>query len=120
HELRTPLSAIVGWAEMLRTGTLDDDRRKKAVDTILRSARTQAQLIEDLLDVSRIVAGTLRLRTGPVELTALLHAAIDMVRPMATGREVELRVAAAASGAVVTADAERLQQVFWNLLVNAV
>jgi len=119
HELRTPLAAILGWVQMLRAGSLAPDKRERAVETIERNARSQAQLIEDLLDVSRILAGKLRLDVAPVDLRAVVEAAVDTVRPAANARGVSLHPEIE-GGCAVSGDAHRLQQVVWNLLSNAV
>jgi signal transduction histidine kinase len=120
HELRTPLTAIVGWARMLRSGNLPPSAVANAVEVIDRNAAVQVQLIEDLLDVSRIVSGTLRLELRPVDLPPVLAAAIDAVRPTAERKGVAITSNVGAGLDLVTADAGRLQQVFWNLLANAV
>ena len=120
HELRTPLNAIVGWASMLRTGTLDEGRSKRAIEVIDRNARAQAQLIEDILDVSRIVSGNLRLDPRPVHLQQVIEAAVDSVRPMAEAKGIALRVMSDPNAGPVSGDPDRLQQVVWNLLSNAV
>ncbi len=120
HELRTPLSPILAWARMLRDGTLDDGRRRHAYDVIERSARTQAQLIEDLLDVSRIMAGKMRLEVRPVTLAPIIERAVEVVRPSADAKSLRLQVALDAEAGSVLGDDGRLQQVVWNLLANAV
>ena len=120
HELRTPLTAIVGWARMLRSGNLPPGAVANAVEVIDRNAAVQVQLIEDLLDVSRIVSGTLRLELRPVDLPPVLEAAIDAVRPTAERKGVAITSNVGARLDLVTADAGRLQQVIWNLLANAV
>jgi PAS domain S-box-containing protein len=120
HELRTPLNAILGWATMLRTGKLNQSDLGRAVETIERNARAQAELIEDLLDVSRIISGKLRLEIAPVDLISVINAAIDSVRPAANAKGIELRVSLDESAAGIHGDANRLQQVVWNLLSNAV
>jgi PAS domain S-box-containing protein len=120
HELRTPLNAVVGWSRLLHSGQLDADGVKHAVEVIERNAASQRQIIEDLLDVSRIVAGKLRISTQPVDLLLIIHAAIDAVQPAAEAKEIEIATHVAAPDAIVRADSERLQQVFWNLLANAV
>jgi PAS domain S-box-containing protein len=120
HELRTPLNALFGWVRVLRRGQLDPDSRRKALDVIERNTRTQAQLIEDLLDVSRIVTGKLRLEMRPVDLCAVVTAAIDTVRPTAGAKGIGLNVRADARSTVVSGDPDRLQQVVWNLLTNAI
>jgi signal transduction histidine kinase/integral membrane sensor domain MASE1/ActR/RegA family two-component response regulator len=120
HELRTPLTAMLGWLSMLRGGRLDHDTVGHALETVERNARAQAQLIEDLVDVSRIAGGKLKLEVAPVDLRALISAAVDVVRPAADARGVLLHVATDASVGPVAGDASRLQQVIWNLLSNAV
>jgi PAS domain S-box-containing protein len=123
HELRTPLSAIVGWAHMLRTGGLDEATVARAIETIDRNAKVQNQLIEDILDVSRIVAGKFHLEMRPIDLVRIVEAACDTVAPAAATKGVELkqdldptvRPCCPAIG-----DPDRLQQVVWNLLTNAV
>ncbi|MDE3155797.1 MAG: CHASE domain-containing protein [Acidobacteriota bacterium] len=120
HELRTPLNAILGWAKMLHMGHLDESRKARAVEVIERNAQMQVRLIEDLLDVSRITAGKLRLDVRPVELGPVLQTALDAVRPAADAKGVKLDWRFDASPDVVLGDAERLQQIFWNLLSNAI
>jgi signal transduction histidine kinase len=120
HELRTPLNAVVGWSRLLRSGKLDNDGMTHAVDVIERNAAAQRQIIEDLLDVSRIVAGKLRISTQPVDLLLVIHAAIDAVQPAAEAKEIKISTHVEAPDLIVKADVERLQQVFWNLLSNAV
>lgn len=120
HELRTPLNAILGWAQILREGASDADELAQGLATIERNARAQAQLVEDLLDVSRIVSGKLRLDMQTVELSGVIDAAIEAVRPAADARGVAIhRVLDPATGPV-SGDPNRLQQVVWNLLSNAV
>jgi PAS domain S-box-containing protein len=120
HELRTPLNAVVGWSRLLRGGQLDKDGTAHAVEVIERNAAAQRQIIEDLLDVSRIVSGKLRINTQPVDVLLIIHAAIDAVRPAAEAKQIAIRTHAEAPDSIVRADMERLQQVFWNLLSNAV
>ena len=120
HELRTPLNAVVGWSRLLRSGQLDADGASHAVEVIERNAAAQRQIIEDLLDVSRIVTGKLRISTQPVDLLLVVHAAIDAVRPAAEAKEISISTHIEAPDSIVRADVERLQQVFWNLLANAV
>ena len=119
HELRTPLNAILGWARMLRAGTLADADVPRALETIVRNAQAQAQLIEDLLDVSRIVSGKLRLDMRPIDIGEVVGEAIDTVRPTADARGVALTTAITHVGPV-SGDAHRLQQVVWNLLSNSI
>jgi signal transduction histidine kinase/CheY-like chemotaxis protein len=120
HELRTPLSPILTWAHMLRDGKLDAARRTHAYEVIERSARTQAQLIEDLLDVSRIMAGKMRLEVRPVLLGPIIERAVEVVRPSAEAKGLRLLVDLDAEAGAVLGDDGRLQQVVWNLLANAV
>jgi PAS domain S-box-containing protein len=119
HELRTPLNAILGWATMLRSNKLNVETAAQAIEIIERNARSQNQLIADLLDVSRIVTGKLTLDIRPVELGPLLDAALDVVRPAADAKQITIsRVFQARE--IINADPDRLQQVIWNLLTNAV
>jgi PAS domain S-box-containing protein len=120
HELRTPLNAIVGWTDMLRTGKIDEQTVARAVETIERNARSQARLIEDLLDISRIITGKLRLNVQPVELPSVVDSAVDVIRPAATAKDVRLQVVLDPEAGPVSGDPERLQQIVWNLLSNAV
>jgi CheY-like chemotaxis protein len=119
HELRTPLTAILGWAQMLRSERLPPDRGRHAIEVIERSARAQRQLIDDLLDVSRIVSNRLRIAREPIRLAAIVEAALDTVRPQAAERKIEIETQLEES-AVVLGDARRLEQVVWNLAWNAV
>lgn len=120
HELRTPLNAILGWAHMLRSNKLDDTTQTRALETIERNAKSQAQLIEDILDVSRIVTGKLRLDVRPVEMDAVVDAAIDAVRPAADAKEIRIDSIMDPRAGPVSGDPNRLQQVIWNLVANAV
>jgi PAS domain S-box-containing protein len=120
HELRTPLNAILGWARMLRMGRLDEEMQARALETIERNARLQAQIVEDILDVSQIVTGKLRLAARPTELAPTIQAAIDSLRPAADAKEIQITLTLEADSALVCGDADRLQQVVWNLLANAV
>ncbi|MFL5373974.1 MAG: response regulator [Myxococcales bacterium] len=120
HELRTPLNAILGWTRILRTGaTPGGEKLDRALETIERNARAQAQLVEDILDVSRIIAGKLRVQVRDTDLVAVIQAAADAVRPaaQAKGLEIELRTPETIT---FQGDPDRLQQVFWNLLSNAI
>ena len=120
HELRTPLTAMLGWARLLRSGELDSDTAARAVETIESNARLQAQLIEDLLDVSRIILGKLPLGVRPVELAMVTEAALDAVRPAAAAKSIRLSRLLDPTTGLVSGDPDRLQQVVWNLLSNAV
>ncbi|HET6978405.1 MAG TPA: MASE1 domain-containing protein [Pyrinomonadaceae bacterium] len=120
HELRTPLNAVVGWSRLLQSGQLDAAGATHAVEVIERNAAAQRQIIEDLLDVSRIVSGKLRISTQPTDLLLIIHAAIDAIQPAAEAKEIKIATHVAAPEAIVRVDSERMQQVFWNLLANAV
>ena len=120
HELRTPLNAILGWARMLKMGHLDEEMYGRALETIERNARLQAQIVEDILDISQIVTGKLRLKTRPVELASVIEAAIEGLRPTATAKTIQMTFSARGGKAVVYGDAERLQQMVGNLLANAI
>jgi len=120
HELRTPLHAMLGWTRMLRMGTLGPEKQARALETVERNAQAQAQLVEDLLDVSRIITGKLRINVGPVQLAPVVEAAIDAVRPAAEAKGVHLEPELDGRAPLVAGDPDRLQQVIWNLLSNAV
>ena len=120
HELRTPLTAILGWALMLEGGSLPSDMAARAVETIKRNAKAQAQIIDDILDVSRIITGNLYLELQPIELESVLEAAINVVRPTAEAKGIHIHLNVNQGPLTVSGDANRLQQVFWNLLSNAV
>jgi signal transduction histidine kinase/CheY-like chemotaxis protein len=120
HELRTPLSAIVGWAYLLQRGQLAHDEVSTAIETIIRNANAQNQIIDELLDVSRIVTGKLQLDLQVVEIGSVVRAAIGTVTPAANAKSVLLQLLQNPAGSCVMGDPERLQQVFWNLLSNAV
>jgi signal transduction histidine kinase len=120
HELRTPMNIIIGWAHLLRAGPLSEQQKLRAAESIERAARSQAQLIEDLLDVSRIVTGKFRLKMQDVDIGAVLRMAVESLRLVAHAKQVVLTLAQPATPTVVRGDADRLQQVFWNLLSNAV
>jgi signal transduction histidine kinase/ActR/RegA family two-component response regulator len=120
HELRTPLNAIMGWSHMLRAGTLDEATTARAIETIDRNAKSQAQLVEDILDVSRVITGKLSLSMAPVDLAAIINAAIDSVQLAADSKEIELEITLDPTARHMLGDASRLQQVVWNLLSNAI
>ena len=120
HELRTPLTAILGWTRMLRSSQLDDERRRRGLETIERSARAQTQLIEDLLDISRIISGKMRLEPRPIDPVDPIEAAFEAVLPAAEARGVRMTRTLASNAGPIVADPDRLQQVVWNLLSNAV
>jgi PAS domain S-box-containing protein len=120
HELRTPLNAMLGWSRLLRTGSLDAATSTRALESIERNTSVQARLIEDLLDVSRILTGKLGLNTRPIELPPVIEAAMETVRTAAEAKSVRLTAVFDRAAGPVIGDADRLQQVFWNLLSNAV
>jgi PAS domain S-box-containing protein len=120
HELRTPLNAIFGWVAMLKMGSLDAAGQAKALDVIDRNTRVQAQLIEDLLDMARVIRGTVRLEMQPLDLSVVLESAVDSVKPAADARRVVMSVDAPRGIAVVSGDSSRLQQIMWNLLSNSI
>jgi signal transduction histidine kinase/CheY-like chemotaxis protein len=120
HELRTPLTAILGWSHMLRGGRLDENTAARALDAIERNAQSQAQLVEDILDVSRVITGKLRLSVAPVDLSSVINAAIDSVQLAADSKGIRLEVTLDPSARHATGDASRLQQIVWNLLSNAI
>lgn len=120
HELRSPLNAILGWTQILRNRQLNEAAIAKALETIERNAKLQTQLIEDLLDVSRIIRGKLTLKICPVNLICVIEAAINTVRPSADAKSIDLEFIPALGTEFISADAERLQQVVWNLLSNAI
>jgi signal transduction histidine kinase len=121
HELRTPLNAIVGWTTLMRTLEMDDEARRRAIEIIERNAKSQAALIEDLLDVSRITQGQLKLAWHSVNLPAIVAAAIDAIRPSADAKGLVLTTDMVADPRMtVQGDPVRLQQVVWNVLSNAV
>jgi signal transduction histidine kinase/CheY-like chemotaxis protein len=120
HELRTPLNAILGWTTMLRSGRLNAEDSSRALETVERSARAQSQLIDDLLDISRIITGKLRLEIKTIDLSKVINAAIDAVRPAADAKGINLQVILDSDTPVISGDANRLQQVVWNLVSNAV
>ena len=120
HELRTPLNAILGWSDMLRTAKIEGLKRDRAYQIIFDSAKRQAQLIDDLLDVSRIMSGKLRLERGLVDLEDVVRAAMQVVQPVAEGRKVRITLDAEETTGRVYGDRARLQQIVWNLLANAI
>jgi signal transduction histidine kinase len=120
HELRTPMTATLGWTAMLRGHDLSPENYRLAIETIDRSTRAQAKLVDDILDVSRIVSGKLELSVAPLNVRDVVDAAIDAIRPSIAAKNLELRLALSAVPTIAVADASRLQQVLWNLLSNAV
>ncbi|MCT7991505.1 PAS domain S-box protein [Laspinema olomoucense] len=120
HELRTPLNAMLGWAQLLRTRKFDEATTERALETIERNARVQTQLIEDLLDVSRILRGKVALSLEPVDLSVAISSAIESLRPSAEAKQIKLIQNVNDSVGVVSGDINRIQQVVWNLLSNAI
>lgn len=120
HELRTPLNAIVGWAQVLSTTTPDPNTIAKAAASLHRNAQTQARVIDDLIDISRIVTGKLRVTPEPVDLRQVVEASVEAIRPMAAHGGVTLKVSLPQESCVINGDRARLQQIVWNLLSNAV
>src|SRR5262249_33955977 len=119
-ELRTPLTAIVGWSHVLSTGRVDPAKYPHAFETILRNAKSQGQLIDDLLDVSRIITGKLRLEAAPIDMGLVIKAAVGSVRLAAQAKGIRLHLALDGNAGQVSGDLHRLQQVMWNLLSNAI
>jgi len=120
HEIRSPLNAILGWSQMLRQGALDETATANALESIERNARAQAQLVSDLLDISRVITGKLRINSRPVDIMNSLESALESVYPAAEAKQITIDVQREPYATVVTGDADRLQQVLWNLLSNAV
>ena len=120
HEIRTPLNAIIGWSHLLRSGRLDAATSARALETIDRNAKSQAQLIEDILDVSRVITGKLRLTNERVDIASVINAAIDSVQLAIDSKELHLEVTLDPSARHTFGDANRLQQIVWNLLANAI
>ncbi|HEY9633887.1 MAG TPA: response regulator [Coleofasciculaceae cyanobacterium] len=120
HELRSPLNAMLGWIRLLNSRKFDEATTARAMQTIERSARSQAQLVEDLLDVSRIIQGKLRLNVRPIELVSAIEAAIETVRPAAQAKEIRIQSVLDPAAGPVAGDFDRLQQVVWNLLSNGI
>jgi len=120
HELRNPLNSIVGWAGLLSSGKLDPKKTSRAIEAITRAAQAQDQIINDLLDVSRIISGRLRLDIRPLRLVEVLETAIETIRPAAEAKEIRLQVLLDPAASPMAGDPDRLRQVFWNLLSNAV
>jgi CheY-like chemotaxis protein len=119
HELRTPLNAVIGWARMLQSGRLDQDSASHALEVIERNAWAQKQIIEDILDVSRVITGKLQLNLTPVDLVTIVDAALDAVRPAMEAKEIKIETFLDSSLRLVSGDPDRLQQVVWNVLSNA-
>lgn len=120
HELRTPLNSILGWAQLMRTGTLDETASIRALGTIERNTKSLAQIIDDLLDVSRIITGKLRLDVSPIDLGPVVEAALEAVRPATDAKSIQLQVSLEPRVGLISGDPSRLQQVVWNLLSNAI
>ena len=120
HELRTPLNAILGWTQMMTSGVIGGAQTARAIEVIERNARSQAQLIEDLLDITRITSGKISLELRPIDLVNVVSAAIDTVRPMAESKNISIERNFPTAPVIISGDHERLQQVIWNLLSNAV
>lgn len=120
HELRTPLNAMMGWTQLLRTRKFDESTTARALETIDRNTKALAQLIEDLLDVSRIMTGKFRLNLHPVNLASAIQAAVEAVQATATAKQIEIQLQFPSEDLIVLGDAMRLQQVIWNLLSNAI
>jgi PAS domain S-box-containing protein len=120
HELRTPLTSILGWSQLLADGNLDEHASKLALVTIVRNARAQRQLIDDLLDISRIITGKLRLEVQPVELAPLIETVVDGLRPAADARSIRLQAVLDSQASPISGDPNRLQQIIWNLVANAI
>ena len=120
HELRTPLNAVLGWMHLVRTGKLDDRTTRRAFESIERNVRLQAQLTTDLLDMSKSLTGRLRIDSRPVSISSVVHEAVASIYSAAAAKDVRVRVAAPDRPIVVRGDANRLRQVVWHLLANAI
>jgi signal transduction histidine kinase len=120
HELRTPLNVMLGWVQLLKTGSADTEVYSRAIDAIERSARTQKKLVEDLLDISRIVNDNLQVTMQPLDPASVVRPAVEGMRPVAEARNIDLSLQLDADGSIINGDKERLQQVVDNLLSNAI
>ncbi|HMJ08245.1 MAG TPA: ATP-binding protein [Pyrinomonadaceae bacterium] len=120
HELRTPLNSIIGWISMLRENTLGEEIHERAIAAVERGAKAQSQLIEDLLDISRITSGKLRLHIEQIDLDGIVHAAADTLRPAADAKEIVVNIQTPREPAAIPGDRDRMQQVVWNLMSNAI
>ncbi|HKZ06129.1 MAG TPA: ATP-binding protein [Methylomirabilota bacterium] len=120
HELRNPLNAVLGWARLLEQGHLSDEQARRAVAIILRNVEAQARLVDDLLDLSTVVNGRMRLHVGPVDLGDLIRGVVEAMRPATDAKQIRLTTVLESPGGPVNGDADRLQQVMWNLIANAV
>ena len=119
HELRTPLNAVIGWARLLKAGRLDNESSAHAIEVIERNAWAQKQIIEDILDVSRVITGKLQLHLGPVDLVSVVNAALDAVKPALEAKDIRVETHFQEKLKIIAGDVDRLQQVVWNLLSNA-
>ncbi|MDQ1610728.1 MAG: hypothetical protein QOG00_659 [Pyrinomonadaceae bacterium] len=120
HELRTPLTSILGWAALFNSGILDEESVRKAMQVIEHNARAQTRIVDDILDVSHIIAGKLKVNRTPLALAPVVQSAVDTLQPAAAAKEVTLAVALDHNAGVILGDAERLQQIIWNLVANAI
>ena len=120
HELRTPLNAVLGWARMLRGGAVSKEKMSRAFEVVERNALAQLDLVEDLLDLSRVITGKFRLDVQPVNLTGTINAAVEAIQPAATAKGITVKVDAGPDESLISGDEARLQQVIWNLLSNAI
>jgi PAS domain S-box-containing protein len=119
HELRTPLNAVIGWSRILKAGRLDNESSDHAIEVIERNAWAQKQIIEDILDVSRVITGKLQLHLGPVDLVSVVNAALDAVKPALEAKDIKIETNYQQGLKIIAGDVDRLQQVVWNLLSNA-
>lgn len=120
HELRTPLNSILGWTQILKSGGVNDDTFKRGLETIERNTRVQVRLIEDILEVSRIITGKLNLDIRPTDIVTVIEAAVDSLRPMAENKGIILEILHDSNVGLISADAKRIQQIAWNLISNAI
>jgi PAS domain S-box-containing protein len=120
HELRTPLNSMLGWSQLIRTQRLNETTVQKAMESIERNAKAQVKIIDDILDVSRIIRGKIRLNTCRVDLVPVIHAVVEDINPAAKAKGIQIETAIESSACHVLGDSDRLQQIFWNLLSNAV
>ena len=118
HELRSPLNSILGWVTLLREGRLSEAATNQALETVERSARAQNRIISDLLDVSRIINGQLRLTVRSLDPGPIIEAGVEAVRPAADAKEIHLQMQLEANAGIIAADSDRLQQIVWNLVSN--
>ncbi len=120
HELRNPLAPILTWTQLLRSGTLDEEKTRRALEVIERNVMSQAQLIDDLVDVSRVVSGKFRLDVRPIDLVPVIKAAADSQVPASDAKQIRLQLVLDERAGLISGDSERLQQVMWNLISNAI